>query len=483
MLFYGIDINQGIISLAILKKLGRGFIVNDLFLFDTSNVDDVKRLYTLLHENRKRIVTALDSHQIISKSVTIEKKRLFSALEKPNFAHLFNLEIPEKILAYALSRTNKRTHYCVYLTSKLHINSHLEQYRCSNIEPDIISSHTQAAYNFIKTYLPQQKNLLVIVLHQQAPFFLKIRNGIIEKSSLLSVFQKSNDAKQLAIELDKALTTIYLDEKEKNTMPVCFLANQNHFEEPINNFVSKHQLHQIKLNQADQGLMPFSIAIGLALDPLINKKPLQLRPDNRPSSSQKMAFAKKIILSCCFSVLLSLSILVIGRKAIQKKQERLNQYIHNFADIKNRLFGPNPAMELSYNPHELISELLIKSKKTFPYLPLRYTLSDVFNAVFLSQGYNNDALSIIKFDYDLVSFPRIGAPQSKNILRVSLEINFKNSDELKIFKNYILKDCAIIDYSKKIQWKQENTSTVIQFYLKEKPLKESFVYESIRKNS
>lgn len=335
-----------------------------------------------------------------------------------------------------------------YITSKKEIKKHLEKLEKIKVDPDFISSTSQAQIRFFNLHFPKKEKAFLIHLTENFATMTIMEKGELKNSYFIKVEKKEDLLKEI-------YKFSYSFKEEK--IDIFFSGNISKIENIKKEISKKENYNFLEISKKE--ILPFAISIGLCLD-VLSKKSLNFRKkefiSKRKIKNLKIFNLSFFILALFFSF----SIYLYSNKILKKKEENINRNLSLLKKIEN----------IEIKNLNTFFKKIKKEAKYFPYFPLNRKVSSILEWI-----YSNEFLKkaeIVYLDYKLSSYPSLKYPNKKYKTEVFLKIKTKDREGFKKFKENLSKEKII---NSKIKFSEEEDLYKISFCLK--PLKLRDIYE------
>jgi hypothetical protein len=406
-------------------------------------------------------------------------------------------QIPFSDLAFLSQITPNETgsKASLFFSTKRCLHDHLEEWEGRGLESDFVTGIPIALARFARFRFPELSSLFVVDLGSQEWTCVWVENGTVKKSFTIPegveklmnalwedrkkiLFQKEIDGaaqqidlltgplhlypsllKQLTRARQTLSSTLSAFLKGGGPSTLIFTGRTDAFGR-LSEYLIQTQpelsLHQSAVFIRKEELA-CAISIGSAVESC-EKKGLQfLRGESTPRKFWQKGGAWGLGL-LCFSSACSLLFLFLGLKQTYKVKALISnatqQWIHEFdSNLRSSEIG------------DLIT-IVDKNNQTLPYILQAPTVTQAL--AWISAHASN--LEIIDVQYQLVSYPHVGALHDPYCAKVSLEFRAPNATIARDFHELLLKRSSIINLQKEISWECLSDRYRTSFYLKNKAI-------------
>ncbi len=489
----GIDLDSDIINFSIMNKNKDLINIKSLDLNDIQN-DDVKKLY-ISNKDKFLITSALDESDVMIKSSDCNIKKSFTIKKaiKLHERSISNLDI-EKIIIDTIYLKNT-SELKFFITTKKLLNKHLDKLKHINIDPDRVTTTSQALIRFINHYFQDIKNAFLIHIAKskticifmkanqpQKTFSIKIgtkklikamEDDKIVKNSKIDVLNLSIKGKlyttlnQLKKEIEKVFVYFCKSEKEKHPMLVTGDIN---FFFHICEFLKNDKVNKILKNsflEKKTEYKKFAICIGLSLDAF--KKDglsLQFRKNEFTSPKKIKTIGKKSLFLTLIVLVFTLLIHFGSNHLLSKKEKILQQRLKFIKESENRYLDihKNETSQNFYDDLNAFEKKLAKENQNFPYILKVPNVSETLDWL-----NNHECLKdaeITSINYTLEKFPTIFSKNEIYLAKIDIEFKTKKPTIARSFYDSITTPNCFVNSNHKISWKAKGDTYKATFYLK-----------------
>jgi hypothetical protein len=501
MQFLGLDIDGSDANFALLNSKKR---IIELKTYPLSNV---KQLYVQRGKNIS-LTSALEIKQVLVREKNV-KATSKSAIKKTIPFQLKSCTslLSEQIIYTSIIKRlkNNSSDLFFYLTTKKSLSNHLTALCSLNIDPDYVSSQSQALNRFARLYFPTIKELFLlhigktktiivhvddglVVAHHSAPFGLtKIFDPTINVSSNLNfldfstIAKKDNSVHLEALDLlEKELKKSFLNFSAQGKKVPLFITGQIHSMKNFDLYIQRRfpEMFSEILHIDREADLPYAISIGLSLDTLLkDKSSLQFRQEEFTSKKQLRRARFSLFLFTLSICILSLLLFFTSEKIFKNKEANL---LSQLSTIEKSEQISSSDLSFTSIPEKIkkLNEKIINESKKSPYLSLAprvcYLLEWLSTNPLFKEA-NKEIVEILTIDYDLVSYPTIENPKKSCLAKVALSLKIKDPEIAKKIHESISKTSTLVDLTKEITWEELTVSTYhTSFFLKNKTFEEFY---------
>ena len=389
---------------------------------------------------------------------------------------------PEEILSVPFFSVNA-PQALLYTVLRERLKTHLLDLASLQIDPDSLSTISNALVHFILWKFPSLQEAFIIDLGSNEISCVFLEKGKLKKShavsgGVLSLLQAlledrkkillkkeiESAAKQVDLLLLKPILTPNLASLLKATrltieqlfysctrgvpVPVIFTGFSDtflHLREYLMDFSLEHP---ISIEEQH-----FAVATGLAIEQT-SKEPLQLRKEEFFPKKNWVRMGIYSLILCSLSLFLSTGLMIWG----QKKKKLLTQEIY-YARPETR-----------DKQIDTWIAAIEENSKEFPYI-LQAPRATVFldwlskHPLLQELKAEQDPIDIRSIRYLLESYPKTNAPKEPFLAKVELEFNFQNALNARRFHDALQAGDKKIDTSREISWEVDHDCYRTSFYL------------------
>ncbi|HEU64744.1 MAG: hypothetical protein KR126chlam4_00290 [Candidatus Anoxychlamydiales bacterium] len=489
----GIDLDADVINLSIMSKNKDLINIKSLDISDIPK-SDVKKLY-IANKDNYLITSALDSSDVIIKSsdFNIKNSLFIKKAIKFHESSISTLDIDKVIISTIHFKNESKLKF--FITTKEMLNKHLFRLKHINIDPDKVTSTSQALIRFINFYFKDIKSSFLVhiakskttcvLMKDNQPiktYSIKIgTNKLIEaldddkvsKNSKIDVLNLNSKSKlktqlnHLKKEIEKSF--IYFCKPLEEKHPMIVTGDINYFTN-ISEFLLHDKVTKIiksPLLEKKIEYKKFAICIGLSLDALQKDSlSLQFREGEYTPSKKienvgkKTLFLTLIILAFCF-------LINFGSNHFIKEKENFLQQRLTFLRNSEKRYLDIQKKEIFKNFYDDLNEFEKKlelENKNFPYILNAPSVSETLTWL-NNHEYLKDA-EITSFNYVLEKFPTAFTKTDPYLAKIDIEIKTKKPSLARSFYDSLSKGQGLVNQAHKISWKAKDDRYIATFYLK-----------------
>lgn len=489
----GIDLDSDIINLSIMSKNKDLISIKSLDISDIPN-SDVKKLY-MSNKDNFLITSALDASDVMIKSVDFNLKNSFF-LEKAIKFHEESITTldKDKVITSTIN-LKKESKLKIFITTKEMLIKHLSRLKHINIDPDRVTSASQALIRFVNFYFKDIRNSFLvhiskskttcILMKDSLPvktYSIKIgtnklidanENEKISKNLQIDVLKLSSKSKlknhlnHLKKEIEKSF--IYFCKSSEEKYPLIITGDINSFLN-ISEFLQNDKVTQIIKNpflEKKVEYKKFAICIGLSLDTLMKDslsvqfRKKEFTPRKKIENiGKKTLFLTLVILVFCFLINLG------SNHFLKEKENFLQQRLNFIRKAENNYLGieRRDIFKNFYDDLNAFEKKLEIENKHFPYILNVPNVSETLNWL-NNHEYLKDA-EITSFNYVLEKFPTAFTKTDPYIAKIDIEIKTKKPAQARSFYDSLSKGQGLVNLAQKISWKTKDDTYRATFYLK-----------------
>ncbi len=465
-----------------------------------------RHILDALHlEERARIATGLEGHEVVLRSLALplkEKRKVLGALP-------FQLESllpfpPEQTLVcpFQIVKDKRTTHVSVLATSKDLLADHLQRLSLLEIHPDTVTCVSVALLRVAKMLYPDNQDLLIFHLGMHKITFVLMQEGRIAlcqsiplgKNDLIEALRTVFPAKdEQALEtafssLSLEGCTAFLAFKEKLIHALerlrVFIKEKTAVSETtpwilLGAFTSSIELSRIwKHIFQDAQLIPEAshvhthcLSTGYALDALAsgNNSVQWLQKEFIPAHHLR-ARKKKAMLFALSCLLLTVLLGISSSFFLQKRTRALSDKLYGYFPIPH---SKQRALSLAEIEQELLKSetTLLTAKNAFPFFLTLPRVSEVLSwlsthpALATADGLPKEGIEIKNFRYVLTKFPTLDDPSAPYAGHIEIEFIATIPRLAREFHDALLKGDRIVNPKKELKWNTQGNHYTVQFEL------------------
>ncbi|KPK33205.1 MAG: hypothetical protein AMS24_01805 [Chlamydiae bacterium SM23_39] len=421
------------------------------------------------------IVSGLSSKNILIKKKVVELNRKDLKKSLPfQEASISSFDKKDVIINTIISnRWGKNIELSFYITTKKSLEEHLKKMEDIKIDPDIVTSISQAQMRFFNFCFPHNNEAFLIHIDYLFTHLTLIENSFPKSTYCIKIGKKDLEENSKNLEFFNEVSKFFYSSIEKGKkIPLMITGDITKIEWIEEMFLSKNRnfISRI-LSSEKKEFFPFAISIGLALE--------FLEKDNLSIQFRKEEYTSRRSLKnyLCFSLIFLLSSLIFSfiiffkgenilkiRKNILRKNFFLLKKMENVDSQKL-----SKKMKISLKE---IEEKITKEEKFFLPLPLAPKVSLFLNWMHKNPLFKD--VEIVFFDYQIIDFPKNKERNKKYRVKVSLKLKIKDKIIAKKFYEDLFLEKNIIDQNEKISWQEEEELYKISFFLKMLQIKDLY---------
>ncbi|NGX48426.1 MAG: hypothetical protein K940chlam5_00011 [Candidatus Anoxychlamydiales bacterium] len=489
----GIDLDSDVIHLSIMSKNKDLISIKSLDISDIPN-SDVKKLY-ISNKDNFLITSALDGSDVLIKSADFNVKNSFFIKKAIKFHEdsISTLDTDKIVISTINLKNESKLKF--FITTKELLSKHLSRLKHINIDPDRVTSASQALIRFINFYFKDiNSSFLVHVAKSKTTCILmkdnqpiktysikigtnKLMNSHEEekgsKNSKIDILKLSSKSKlkiqltHLKKEIEKSF--IYFCKSVEEKHPMIITGDITSFSN-ISEFLQNDKVTKIIKSpflEKKVEYKKFAICIGLSLDSLKRDSlSLQFREREFTASKKIENIGKKTLFLTLFILAFCFLINFGSNHLLKEKESFLQQRLNFIRNSENSYLGVQKK-EISKNFYDDLNAFEKKleiENKNFPYILSAPSVSETLNWL-NNHEYLKDA-EITSFNYVLEKFPTAFTKNDPYLAKIDIEIKTKKPSLARSFYDSLSKGQGLVNLSHKISWKTKDDSYRATFYLK-----------------
>ncbi|NGX34238.1 MAG: hypothetical protein K1060chlam1_00589 [Candidatus Anoxychlamydiales bacterium] len=489
----GIDLDSDVINLSIMDKNKDLISIKSLDISDIPK-NDVKELY-ISNKDKFLITSALEASDVIIKDTDFSIKKSFFIKKAIKYLEesISTLDTDKTIISTVYLKKDSKLKF--FITTKEMLNKHLCRLKHINIDPDRVTSVSQALIRFINFYyrdiessflihLAKNKTTCILIKNHQPvkTFSIKIgTNKLIEADKtdrqlnnsqidVLNINSKSKlktDLTHLKKEIEKVF--IYFCPSKEEKHPLIVTGDLNSFSN-LSEFLKNDKVTTLlksPILEKKLEYKKFAICIGLSLDALKKDSlSLQFRKDGY-TPVKKFENVGKKTLFFTFVVLAFTFLIYFGSDYFLKNKESiLEQRLSFMKEAENRYLG-NKKKEIFTNFYADLNKFekkLENENKLFPYILKVPNVSETLN--WLNNHKHLKEAEITYINYSLENFPTFFTKTQAYVAKIEIEFKTKKPSIARSFYDSLSKSDGLVNPNQKTSWKAKDNTYRASFYLK-----------------
>lgn len=496
--------STGLSGAEVIRYKGKPHLQN---LFDLPlKGDDVKRFYM----DHPVLTTGLNGNEVLLRAMNLpltKEKDIDEALAF-QAEPLLPYPIDQALLAHQIiKKETDSTDILILSARKECLESHLNQFKALEIEPEKVSCIQAALFQFGKTYFSSHQNYLILHLGEDSATALLIKKGLMAAS--FTQKERINFSAGSIEEIDRFEKTftrlIYAlsKEAEEPLEGAIFTGESAKNEGWCQAIADKMQLALLQPNESGdavsmQSKLIHAVPIGLAIQSL-PKTPLSIDFRQREWVYPHPWKRLKAPVALYFFLMLALSTIFyfFGQYYLDFKENQIRQeyvdllagmnktheqfesvYLTKTPSAREKFNGEEPGI-FSLNKDDFLERLAFLQKElqstpdSFPLFANIPRVSDVFAWLSRHPAVTHEGgtkLQIENFSYMILKRPMQGKKQEKYQVKVELEFSSPTPKWAREFHDALIASNDWVDPKGEVKWSSNRGRYKTSFYLKDKTI-------------
>lgn len=530
----GLCLEGETLKVAFVSSKGQEALIQKLFEVEPS--PDVNPLYiseekALLEKLAKEHLTV---STIASKDLLVRRLYLKITNEKDlEEAYPFQAEtalpypLEESVLNKIITdKDEEGTEITFFATKKEKVNSHLNFYLNTNIDPEAITGEPIALMAFAEFFTEKKEALFIVHVTKERAISTLLKKGKVISSFELTtgwgiiLDELSDQNDHIPISLDEFLSHGDLDKlssfqnllqkiqwnylaqvketKLKETPSLLILGTGillTHFEEALQKKLNLEMVPlKASLTYSEDEIKIYALPIGTALcfQPTFSTK-LSFRKEELSYKTPWKRYQTPFLLYALASLFFAFSLFLFGNIYLSQSENSLRQEYLNLLSFTNKdynlienkyslkSYGETPKEIETLTPDDLENRLnfldkeLTLTPETFPLYPLVPNVTEVLTWLTHHPGINegsdeisNPPFLIDNFTYTLVKRPEINKKTEKYQVKVEFEFETSSPKIAREFHDALIAPNDFVDPKTEVKWNASKGKYKTSFFLKDK---------------